>query len=158
MSRSAAIVPFACALALVLAAGCTAPDRQPTPESPGSAPATPAPGSDTPPPQGKRGPGQEGEPVLAYRVVGTEPFWGIRVDGDALHFTTMEDQVGKHLTGQHTLQADGIRYVGTDAGTAFELDIRRGECSDGMSDTQYAFTAAFRYGNTDYKGCAEAAK
>jgi uncharacterized membrane protein len=27
-----------------------------------------------------------------------------------------------------------------------------------MSDTQYAFTAAFHYGNTDYKGCAEAAK
>ncbi len=157
MSRTVAVVSFACALALVCVAGCTAPDPQPTPESPAT-PTSPTPATDTPPPQGKRGPGQEGEPVLAYRVVGTEPFWGIRVDGDTLHFTTMEDQVGKHLTGQHTLQADGIRYEGTDAGTAFELDIRRGECSDGMSDTQYAFTAAFRYGNTDYKGCAEAAK
>jgi uncharacterized membrane protein len=157
MSRTVAVVSFACALALGFVAGCTAPDPQPTSESP-AAPTPPAPATDTPPPQGKRGPGQEGEPVLAYRVVGTEPFWGIRVDGDTLHFTTMEDQVGKHLTGQHTLQADGIRYEGSDAGATFELDIRRGECSDGMSDTRYEFTAAFRYGNTDYRGCAEAAK
>lgn len=108
-------------------------------------------------PQGKRAAGQEGEPLLAYRVVGTEPFWGIRVDGNALHFTIMEDQVGKHLTGTHTLREDGIRYTGSDGGTAFELDIVRGQCSDGMSDTVYAFKARFRYGTTDYSGCAEQA-
>ena len=108
-------------------------------------------------PQGKRAAGQEGEPLLAYRAVGTEPFWGVQVDGDTLHFTTIDDQAGKHLTGTHTLREDGIRYAGSDGGTAFELDISRGACSDGMSDAVYAFTARFRYGATDYSGCAEQA-
>jgi uncharacterized membrane protein len=161
-----------CALAAAVLAACSAPQSQASAQqesqaAPADAPVDPA---EVPPPlpddvrssaadalQGKRAAGQEGEPLLAYRVVGTEPFWGIRVEGDALHFTTMEDQVGKHLTGTHTLRDDGIRYVGSDAGTAFELDLEREQCSDGMSDTVYAFKASFRYGTTDYSGCAEQA-
>lgn len=161
-----------CALAAAMLAACSAPQSQGSAQqdahaTPSNAPVDPA---EVPPPlpddvrstaadapQGKRAAGQESEPLLAYRVVGTEPFWGIRVEGEALHFTTMEDQVGKHLTGTHTLRDDGIRYVGSDAGTAFELDLEREQCSDGMSDTVYAFKASFRYGTTDYSGCAEQA-
>jgi uncharacterized membrane protein len=95
---------------------------------------------------------------LAYRAIGTEPFWNVHTAGDRLLFTTPENQAGTQLTGTHTLWADGIRYAGSDGGTAFELDIRRGQCSDGMSDTVYAYTATFRYGQTEYTGCAEQAK
>lgn len=145
----------------VLAAACSAPQPQAPAQgdagvaASGAESATPT--APSPAPQAKRAAGQEGEPLLAYRVVGTEPFWGVRVDGDTLHFTTIDDQAGKHLTGTHTLREDGVRYVGNDGATAFELDIARGECSDGMSDTVYAFKASFRYGETAYEGCAEQA-
>ena len=94
-------------------------------------------------------------PKASYRVVGTEPFWGVRVDGDALHFTTLDDQVGKHLQATPTSQPDGVRDEGSDGATGFRLDLQRGACSDGMSDKTYAFKAAVRYGQTDYSGCAE---
>ena len=165
-------VPLMAAMTAAMLGACSAPQsqesaRQDADAAPADAPVDPA---EVPPPlpenvrsgaadapQGKRAAGQEGAPLLAYRVVGTEPFWGIRVDGDALHFTTMEDQAGKHLTGTHTLREDGVRYVGNDGTTAFQLDIVRGQCSDGMSDTVYAFKASFRHGTTDYSGCAEQA-
>ncbi len=102
-------------------------------------------------------PAPQAPPVqAAYRVVGTEPFWGIRVDGDALHFTTLDDQAGKHLRADSAPSADGVRYEGSDGATAFRLDLQRGACSDGMSDRSYAYRAAFRYGTTDYVGCADA--
>ena len=108
----------------------------------------------------KRAPGQEpSAPLQIFRAFGTEPFWNVRVDGDALVFTTPEDPSGRRLGGTHVLQPDGgVHYAGQDGDTAFSLDIAKGECSDGMSDNVYALTAEFRYGGMDYKGCAEAAK
>ncbi len=153
-----------CAIALLLGA-CGARETAPAAEgaTPPAAPvettAEPGPdGAPTQAPAGKRAAGQEGEPLLAYRALGTEPFWSVRTEGDALHFTTPEDMDGRRFTGTHALRADGIRYAGDDGGTPFELDIRRGECSDGMSDIVYEFEATFRYGDTTYQGCAEQAK
>jgi len=110
-------------------------------------------------PMGKRPAGQENAPLLAWRAFGNEPFWNLRVDGDTLVFTTPDDQSGRTFTGTHALQPDGgVHYEGKDGGTVFSLDIARGECSDGMSDNVYELTAGFRYGDMDYKGCADAAK
>ncbi len=100
---------------------------------------------------------QEPPAQAAYRVVGTEPFWGIHVEGDTLHFTTLDDQAGKHLRASGVAHANGVRYEGSNGATAFRLDLQRGACSDGMSDRDYAYRAAFRYGTTDYAGCADAA-
>jgi len=110
-------------------------------------------------PMAKRPAGQENAPLLAWRAFGTEPFWNVRVDGDTLVFTTPDDQSGRTFPGTHALQADGgVHYEGKDGVTTFSLDIAKGECSDGMSDNVYELTAEFRYGDMDYKGCAEAAK
>lgn len=175
MQRMRIVIPnlVVAGLAACLLAACSAPQSQADAQAqePSSAEPAPVDPAEVPPPlpedarsgsgeapQGKRAPGQENEPLLAYRVVGTEPFWGVQVEGDKLHFTTMEDQAGKHLTGAHTLRDDGIRYTGSDNGTAFELDLTRGECSDGMSDTVYDHKASFRYGDANYQGCAEQAK
>ncbi|HJW46011.1 MAG TPA: hypothetical protein VJ484_05940 [Lysobacter sp.] len=110
------------------------------------------------PAQGKRAAGQENEPVLAWRAFGTEPFWGARVDGDTLVFTTPEDQVGKTLRGRRVPSMVGFVFVGQDDGTEFHLGITPGECGDGMSDNRYEFMSTFIYGGATYKGCAEAAK
>ena len=110
------------------------------------------------PAQGKRAAGQENEPVLAWRAFGTEPFWGARVDGDTLVFTTPEDQSGKTMRGRRVPSLVGFVFVGQDGSTEFHLGITPCECSDGMSDNRYEFTSTFIYGGTTYKGCAEAAK
>ena len=134
---------FAIAIATLALAACA------TPESPASTDA----------PSAKRAAGQEQVPLLAWRAFGNEPFWSVRVDGDALVFSTPDDPSGRTFAGTHALQPDGgVHYAGKDGDTAFSLDIARGECSDGMSDNVYALTAEFRYGDMDYKGCAEAAK
>lgn len=118
--------------------------------------ATPA---STDAPMAKRAPGDEVPPMQVFRAFGTEPFWNVRMDGDTLVFTTPDDQSGRTFSGTHALQPDGgVHYEGKDGETAFSLDIAKGECSDGMSDNVYALTAEFRYGDMDYKGCAEAAK
>jgi uncharacterized membrane protein len=155
--------------ALLLLGACGARESAPSTDDTASPPAESAapletasePGSDGLPsqrPAAKHSPDQAGEPLLAYRAIGTEPFWSVRTEGDRLLFTTPENQTGTQLAGTPTVRADGIRYAGSDGGTAFELDIKRGQCSDGMSDTVYAYTATFRYGETEYTGCAEQAK
>ena len=134
---------FAIAIATLALAACA------TPESPAS----------TDVPSAKRATGQEQVPLLAWRAFGNEPFWSVRVDGDALVFSTPDDPSGRTFAGTHALQPDGgVHYEGKDGDTAFSLDIAKDECSDGMSDNVYALTAEFRYGDMDYKGCAEAAE
>ena len=109
-------------------------------------------------PKGKRAPGQENEPLMAWRAFGTEPFWQARVDGDDLHFSTPEDQAGKVMHGRRVPSLVGFVYVGKDGDKEFTLDISPGECSDGMSDNRYEYVATFILGDTTYKGCGEAAK
>ena len=90
------------------------------------------------------------------RVIGTEPFWGIDVDGSRLHFTTMEDQAGRHLEAKALADGAGWRWSGSEARGDYVLDIQPGECSDGMSDRRYAYTASFNIEGTHYRGCADA--
>ena len=118
-----------------------------------SAPTTPPPGA-----QGKRAAGQENEPLMAWRAFGTEPFWSARVDGDTLIFSTPEDIEGRSMQGRRVPSLVGFVYVGKDGDKDFNLDIRPGECSDGMSDNRYEYVSNFIYGDVTYKGCAEAAK
>lgn len=161
-----AIALFCVAASLLAACARTTPTPTAPPQSQaatagGSHQTTtdPAP-SPTPPEaaQGKRSAGQENEPVLAWRAFGTEPFWGARVDGDMLVFTTPEDQAGKTMRGQRVPSLVGFVFVGRDGATEFHLGITPGECSDGMSDNRYEFMSTFSYAGTTYKGCAEAAK
>ena len=160
MSRSIPKTLLSCAAALLLGA-CGARESVSPAESAAQLETAAEPGPDgapTPAPTPKRSPGQEGGTLLAYRAIGTEPFWSVRAEGDTLLFTTPEDQAGKRLAAAHTAGANGLRYAGDDNGTAFELEIQRGQCSDGMSDGVYEYTATFRYGGTMYRGCAEQAK
>lgn len=88
----------------------------------------------------------------ALRVIGTEPFWGISVDGSRLHFTTMEDQAGRHLQADKVqANAEGWQWTGE----GFDLHVSPAECSDGMSDRRYAYQARFNIDQTEFRGCAD---
>ena len=46
------------------------------------------------------------------------------------------------------------RYTAVMAGKPLVLVIQPGPCSDGMSDTSYAFTATYTLGTQTERGCA----
>ena len=50
-------------------------------------------------------------------VVGTEPFWSVRIDGDELAYTTPETMdAPRKLQGVRRIDADGLHVSGQDGG------------------------------------------
>lgn len=86
---------------------------------------------------------------------GTEPFWGVRVDGGKLEYTTPETQATpRHFEGERRVSNGQLQVQGGTGDNAFHLTINRATCSDGMSDLSHAFTAEFVLGKQTFKGCA----
>ena len=148
---------FAIASLSLLLVACqpSQPPADPAPPAAVVAPATPA--AETP--SAKRVPGQEAvEPLRIFRAFGTEPFWGVNVEGTRLTYTTPEDQPGVVMQGTRKTLAEGVEISGQHDGKPFVLAVSSGTCSDGMSDNTYSMVSTFRYGDIDYTGCGEAAK
>lgn len=85
---------------------------------------------------------------------GTEPFWGGKVAGSELTYSTPENVEGaviaiKRFTGQ-----GGLGFSGSLDGRSFDLLITQGTCSDGMSDRTYPFVATLKLGGEVREGCA----
>jgi uncharacterized membrane protein len=90
------------------------------------------------------------------KVVGTEPFWGARIDGRCVTYSTPEDQGGSRIWTRYTPGPDGGSWVGAYRGQPFELKMRKVEsCSDGMSDTVYPAEALLKVSGEVLRGCAE---
>jgi uncharacterized membrane protein len=85
---------------------------------------------------------------------GTEPFWGGQVAGTALTYATPDDPNGTRLTVTRADDTDGLAFSGTLASKPFALAIVKGQCSDGMSDRTYPFTATLRIAGELRRGCA----
>lgn len=94
--------------------------------------------------------------VAPFRAVGTEPFWGARVEGRCVIYSTPEDQTGTRVwTRLNDGPAGGI-WVGSLGGKPFVLRTEPAvNCSDGMSDKRYPFAANLEVGGEQRTGCAE---
>ncbi len=91
----------------------------------------------------------------SLQVVGTEPFWGIRIDGETLLYSTPETiDAPRRLEGTRRVDGDGLHFTGQEGEDAFALDVRREPCSDGMSDIEYPYLAEFVSGAQTLQGCA----
>ena len=89
------------------------------------------------------------------KVIGTESFWSIDIEGDRLHYTTMDDPTGHHLVAEPKRHnGDGWQWRSEPVG-AFDLIIQPSKCSDGMSDREYDYAALFVFGEATYSGCAD---
>ena len=89
------------------------------------------------------------------KVVGTEPFWGARVDGRCVTYSTPENQTGTRIWTRFTPSADGGTWAGVYEGKPFELTTRKVKiCSDGMSDTIYPIEAELKVSDEALRGCA----
>ena len=90
------------------------------------------------------------------KVVGTEPFWGARIDGRCVTYSTPENQAGTRIWTSYARGADGEAWTGAYEGKPFELRARKVEsCSDGMSDTIYPLEAQLTVAGEERRGCAE---
>jgi uncharacterized membrane protein len=135
--------PQALARDFVAACRGAAPDRLPA--KPGPAPAGPC-------------LVQDGKPirVAPLRAVGTEPFWGARIEGRCVTYSHPDDQKGTRVWTRFTPGPGGGTWAGALGGRRFELKIRpQPGCSDGMSDRRYPLAADLVVGGERRSGCAE---
>jgi uncharacterized membrane protein len=102
---------------------------------------------------------QDGRPlrVAPLRAVGTEPFWGARIEGRCVTYSHPEDQKGTRIWTRFTPGPDGGgTWSGALHGRRFELRSRPGPgCSDGMSDNRYPLAVDLVVAGERRAGCAE---
>ncbi|HEX8224007.1 MAG TPA: hypothetical protein VF605_09345 [Allosphingosinicella sp.] len=101
---------------------------------------------------------QDGERLRTapLRAVGTEPFWGARVEGRCVTYSHPEDQKGTRVWTRFAAGPDGGTWSGSLGGRRFELRTRASPgCSDGMSDRRYPMAADLLVGGERRSGCAE---
>jgi uncharacterized membrane protein len=85
---------------------------------------------------------------------GTEPFWGGEVSGQALTYTTPENPSGERVAVERFAGRNGISFSGQLGALPFMLAVTPGQCSDGMSDRSYPFTATLQAKGRLREGCA----
>ena len=89
--------------------------------------------------------GSERLRVTPLRAVGTEPFWGARIEGRCVTYNHPEDQDGTRVWTRYTPSPSGGTWVGALGGSRFELRTRAAPgCSDGMSDRRYPIAVDLR--------------
>ncbi len=89
-----------------------------------------------------------------FQALGTEPFWSIDVAPGKLAYSSPEVQPAVAIAATFLTEGKKLRFSGTMDGKPVVLTIEPGTCSDGMSDTVYAYKATFRWGGQTEQGCA----
>jgi uncharacterized membrane protein len=100
--------------------------------------------------------GAERLDVAPLRAIGTEPFWGARIEGRCVTYSHPEDQDGTRIWTRYTPSPGGGTWSGALGGRRFELRTRtQPGCSDGMSDRRYPVAVELLVGGERRQGCAE---
>lgn len=92
---------------------------------------------------------------VKFRALGTEPFWNAEITDGTLRYTTPEDQNGQRARVSRINKAGGAEFSGKLGTAAVHLNVNRQNCSDGMSDRTYRFTAILTIGSERRAGCAD---
>ncbi len=91
-------------------------------------------------------------------LMGTEPFWAIEIapagKGFDAVYSDPDNIDGKAFTVERFAGNNGLGFSGELDGGAVQIAITPGECSDGMSDRTYPFTATVSLGDRTLQGCA----
>ncbi len=97
--------------------------------------------------------------VKPLRAIGTEPFWGARIEGRCVTYSTPEDQAGTRIWTRFSGTAENGTWSGALGGRRFELKTSPdARCSDGMSDNIYPIAVALLVSGEERRGCAEPRK
>jgi uncharacterized membrane protein len=104
---------------------------------------------------------QDGEllRMTPLRAIGTEPFWGARIEGRCVTYSHPEDQQGTRVWTRFNPGPQGGVWIGALGGKPFELRTRpEPGCSDGMSDNRYPIAVTLLVNGEQRTGCAEPLK
>ena len=100
---------------------------------------------------------QDNKPVPPNRLraIGTEPFWGARVEGRCVTYSHPEDQQGTRVWTRFSGTASNGSWSGSLNGSPFVMRTRpQADCSDGMSDNRYPIAVTLTVGGEERLGCA----
>jgi len=86
-------------------------------------------------------------------LTGTEPFWNMKISAESLTYFTPESPVGRKAAVARFAGNGGLGVNGTLGGEALIIAVTPGDCSDGMSDRTYPFTATVGLGEDTLLGC-----
>lgn len=86
-------------------------------------------------------------------LVGNEPFWNIKIDGETAIYSTPENIDGTQFTVTRFAGNNGLGFSGNLDGETVQIAVTPGNCSDTMSDRDYPFTATVEVGSTSLNGC-----
>ncbi|MFN3859667.1 MAG: COG3650 family protein [Caulobacter sp.] len=141
--------PVAAVLPLVLGAALLSACA---PEAPGGGEALPP--ADAPP----EAPAPE-MPAAApfdqpFALMGTEPFWRLDIVGQTATLTRPDHPDLTAANAGLATVADGAVWTAQAGDVSVIATIKAGQCSDGMSDRVYPYTAEVRLGAETLKGCA----
>lgn len=133
--------------ALALAACQPKPAAETASTPPG--PAAPAPAPGMPPPSGSI------DISKGMTAIGTEPFWGLTIDGTRMKLTRPDKPDLLAEAPGAVIQAGRATWIAKAAdGQQITVVLYASDCSDGMSDRAYAFTAEVAMINETLRGCA----
>jgi len=96
--------------------------------------------------------------VEEFTAVGTEPFWSVTVSRSGLVYSTPDAKNRKYPytapIAASNRPIDFVRVYKLNGQTSGLLVIKKGNCSDGMSDKVYPYDATVILGNQVREGCA----
>lgn len=89
---------------------------------------------------------------------GTEPFWSLQISEaeGGIFFKNMADETGTQFTWTEP-RSEGAStwvYETNDTDRPLKIVIKKGKCSDGMSDIEYNYSAELSTGGVTLHGCA----
>lgn len=96
--------------------------------------------------------------VEEFTAVGTEPFWSVTVSRNGIVYSTPDAKNIKYpYTAPKAASSrplDLLRVYKLNGKTSGFLVIKKGSCSDGMSDRVYPYDATVILGDRVLEGCA----
>lgn len=88
-------------------------------------------------------------------AIGTEPFWSVKVEGTTLTLTRPDAPPRLFTAPGAAIQPGRSTWVAkAEDGAQLTLTIYASECSDGMSDRKYPWTAEVALFDQSLRGCA----
>ncbi len=91
-------------------------------------------------------------------VLGTEPFWDVEITpadtGHVARYSTANAIGTAEFSVSRFAGNNGLGFSGEWQDRVFNLALTPGECSDGMSDRTYPYTATLLLGDVTLYGCA----
>ncbi len=103
------------------------------------------------------GPGCETvAPPFLFKALGTEPFWAVTIAEGLLRLERLD---ATPLSGDFAgtpMRGDKRQFSTTTSEGPVLVKFERTPCSDGMSDSRYAWTARMTFEGKEWQGCAYA--